>query len=199
MLRNQLRPAIVMTLILCVITGLIYPGIITGLARLLFPRQAEGSLVTSNGRVIGSTLIGQGFAGDTYFHPRRSAAGSGYDDTLSSGSNLGPTSARLADTLIADAVDTVVRDDGARRGAIPSDMVTASGSGLDPDISPDNARLQVSRVARARGMNSAAVQGIVDRYTRGRQFGVLGERRVNVLRLNLALDSAQAPNGAAHR
>ena len=199
MLRNQLRPAIVMTLMLCVITGLIYPGIITGLAQVLFPRQADGSLVTRNGRVIGSALLGQEFGGAKYFHPRPSAAGAGYDDTRSSGRNLGPTSAKLADTLIADAVDTVVRDDGARRGAIPSDMVTASGSGLDPDISPDNARLQVGRVARARGMTSAAVQGIVDRYTRGRQFGVLGERRVNVLRLNLALDSAQAPHGAAQR
>ncbi|HEY7895225.1 MAG TPA: potassium-transporting ATPase subunit KdpC [Gemmatimonadaceae bacterium] len=196
MLRNQLRPAIVLTLLLCVITGLIYPGIVTGLVQLLFPHQAQGSLVTTNGRVIGSTLIGQRFDAAKYFHPRPSAAGAGYDDTLSGGTNLGPTSAKLADTLIAGAIDTVVRDDGGRRGAIPSDMVTSSGSGLDPDISPDNAHLQVARVARARGMGAGAVQAIVDRHTERRQFGLLGERRVNVLELNLALDSAQASAGA---
>ncbi len=199
MLRHQLRPAIVLTLVLCVLTGLIYPGIVTGLAQLLFPRQAAGSLVTSNGTVIGSTLIGQRFTGAKYFHPRPSAAGAGYDDTLSAGTNLGPTSAKLADTLIARAIDTVVHDDGGARGDIPSDMVTSSGSGLDPDISPANARLQVERVAQARGMTAGVVQALVDRYTQGRQLGVLGERRVNVLRLNLALDSAQAPRGAAQR
>ena len=188
MLRHQLRPAIVLTLVLCVLTGLIYPGIVTGLAQLLFPRQAAGSLVTFNGTVIGSALIGQRFTGARYFHPRPSAAGAGYDDTLSGGTNLGPTSAKLADTLIADAIDTVVHDDGGARGEIPSDMVTSSASGLDPDISPANARVQVERVAQARGMDAGAVQGLVDRYTQGRQFGVLGERRVNVLRLNRALD-----------
>lgn len=194
MLKNQLRPAIVLTVILCAITGLIYPGIVTGLAQLFFPRQARGSLVTSNGRVIGSALIGQRFAGAEYFHPRPSNAGAGYDDTLSGGTNLGPTSAKLADTLIANAVESVVTNDGGARGRIPSDMVTSSASGLDPDISPDNARLQVARVARARGMDPGAVQALVDRYTEGRQLGVLGERRVNVLRLNLALDSAQSPS-----
>lgn len=192
MLRHQLRPAIVLTLVLCVVTGLIYPGIVTGLAHLLFPRQAAGSLVASNGTVIGSALIGQRFTGARYFHPRPSAAGAGYDDTLSGGTNLGPTSAKLADTLIADAIDTVVHDDGGARGEIPSDMVTSSGSGLDPDISPANARLQVERVAQAREMDSGAVQALVDRYTQGCQLGVLGERRVNVLRLNRALDSLEA-------
>ncbi len=196
MLKHQLRPAIVVTLVLCVITGLIYPGIVTGLAHLLFPRQAEGSLITSNGRVTGSALIGQQFAGAQYFHPRPSNAGAGYDDTLSAGTNLGPTSANLADTLVASAVDSVVKNDGGTRGRIPSDMVTASASGLDPDISPDNARLQVARVARTRAMDPRIVQSLVDRYTEGRQFGVLGERRVNVLRLNLALDSAQARHRA---
>lgn len=194
MLKNQLRPAIVLTVILCAITGLIYPGIVTGLAQLFFPRQARGSLVTSNGRVIGSALIGQRFAGAEYFHPRPSNAGAGYDDTLSGGTNLGPTSAKLADTLIANAVESVVTNDGGARGRIPSDMVTSSASGLDPEISPDNARLQVARVARERGMDPGAVQALVDRYTEGRQLGVLGERRVNVLRLNLALDSAQSPS-----
>ena len=192
MLRHQLRPAIVLTLVLCVLTGLIYPGIVTALAQLLFPRQAAGSLVTSNGTVIGSALIGQRFTGARYFHPRPSAAGAGYDDTLSGGTNLGPTSAKLADTLIASAIDTVVHDDGGARGEIPSDMVTSSASGLDPDISPANAQLQVERVAQARGMNAGAVQALVDRYTQGRQFGVLGEHRVNVMRLNRALDSLGA-------
>lgn len=199
MLKNQFRPAIVVTLVLCLITGLIYPAIVTGLAQLFFPRQSRGSLIMSNGRVVGSALIGQRFAGAQYFHPRPSNAGAGYDDTLSGGTNLGPTSAKLADTLIASAVDSVVRNDGGMRGRIPSDMVTSSGSGLDPDIAPDNARLQVARVAHARGMDPGSVQSLVDRYTQGRQFGVLGERRVNVLRLNLALDSARTRRGGGQR
>ena len=192
MLRKQVRPAIVLTLLLCVLTGLLYPGVVTALAQWLFPRQANGSLVRVEGAVRGSALIGQRFASPSYFHPRPSAAGAGYDDTLSAGSNLGPTSAKLADTLIANAVDSAVANDGGVKGKIPSDMVTASGSGLDPDISPANPRLQVARVARARGMDSSAVRALVDRYTEGRQFGVIGDARVNVLRLNLALDSASA-------
>jgi K+-transporting ATPase ATPase C chain len=190
MLRRQLRPAIVMTLALCVITGLIYPGVVTGLAQLLFPRQANGSLVTVNGRVVGSALIGQPFTQPYYFHPRPSAAGSGYDDTLSAGTNLGPTSAKLADTLIASAVDSAMRLDGAEKGKIPSDLVTSSGSGVDPHISPANALLQVARVAKARGASDAAVRALVEKHIEGRQFGFFGESRVNVLLLNIAVDSA---------
>jgi K+-transporting ATPase ATPase C chain len=190
MLRKQLWPAISMTLLLCVITGVIYPGVVTGLAQVLFPRQANGSLVTAHGRVVGSSLIGQAFTRPEYFHPRPSAAGNGYDATASGGTNKGPTDAKLADTLIAQAVDQVVKEDGARKGAIPSDMVTSSGSGLDPDISPATARLQVARVARARGVDDATIQSLVDAYTQGRQFHFFGEPRVNVLLLNLALDSA---------
>jgi len=190
MLRNQLRPAILMTLVLCVITGLIYPGVVTGLAQLLFPRQANGSLVTVNGRVVGSALIGQPFTQPYYFHPRPSAAGNGYDDTLSSGTNLGPTSAKLADTLVAGAVDSAVKNDGAVKGKIPSDMVTSSASGVDPHISPANALLQVPRVAKARGVSDAAVRALVERHIEGRQFGFFGEPRVNVLLLNIAVDSA---------
>jgi len=190
MLRTQLRPAILMTLVLCVITGLIYPGVVTGLAQLLFPRQANGSLVRVNGRVVGSALIGQPFAQPYYFHPRPSAAGNGYDDTLSTGTNLGPTSAKLADTLIASAVDSAVKNDGAVKGKIPSDMVTSSGSGLDPHISPANALLQVARVAKARGASDSAVRALVEQHIEGRQFGFFGEPRVNVLLLNIALDSA---------
>jgi K+-transporting ATPase ATPase C chain len=189
MLKNQLRPALVVTAILMLITGLLYPGLVTGVAQVLFPRQANGSLVVVKGQVVGSALIGQSFAGARYFHPRPSAAGAGYDDTLSAGTNLGPTSAKLADTLIANAVDSAVRLDGAVKGRIPSDLVTSSGSGLDPHISPASAALQVARVARERGLDAAVVRELVALHTEGRQFGVLGERRVNVLLLNLALDS----------
>jgi K+-transporting ATPase ATPase C chain len=190
MLRNQLRPAIVMTVVLCVLTGAVYPGVVTGLAQLLFPLQANGSLVTVNGRVVGSALIGQPFAQPWYFHPRPSAAGTGYDPTASGGSNRGPTDAKLADTLIAGRVDSAVTLDGATKGHVPSDMVTASGSGLDPHISPANARLQVSRVARARSAPPDAVRALVERHVEPRQFGLFGEPRVNVLLLNIALDSA---------
>jgi potassium-transporting ATPase KdpC subunit len=195
MLKNQLRPAIVVTAVLMVITGLVYPGLVTAVAQVLFPRQADGSLVVVNGQVVGSALIGQSFAGARYFHPRPSAAGAGYDDTLSAGTNLGPTSAKLADTLIAGAVDSAVRLDGAVKGRIPSDLVTSSGSGLDPHISPASAALQVVRVARERGLDTAFVRRLVAGHIEPRQFGVLGERRVNVLLLNLALDSPTTNRG----
>ena len=195
---RQFRPAIMLTLVLCVLTGVIYPGVITGLAQLLFPHQANGSLVTVNGRVVGSALIGQSFTRPEYFHPRPSAAGNGYDGSASSGTNKGPTDRKLADTMIAGAVAEVVRDDGAVKGRIPSDMVTSSGSGLDPDISPANAFLQVARVAKARGADSARVRALVDRHVTGRQFGILGDPRVNVLLLNIAIDSAFPLHGAAN-
>jgi K+-transporting ATPase ATPase C chain len=190
MITNQLRPAIVMTLLICVLTGFIYPGVVTGLAQVLFHRQANGSLVAVNGTVVGSALIGQPFTQRWYFHPRPSAAGAGYDATASGGTNKGPTDAKLADTLIAGAVDDAVKNDHAIKGQIPSDMVTASGSGLDPHVSPANAELQVARVAEARGVPATAVGALVSRHTEGRQFGALGEARVNVLLLNIALDSA---------
>jgi K+-transporting ATPase ATPase C chain len=192
MLKRQLRPAIVLTLVLCLVTGFVYPGIVTAGAQLLFPRQANGSMLVRNGRVIGSSLIGQSFSGVEYFHGRPSAAGTGYDATASGGTNKGPTDAKLADTLIARAVDSVVAQDGGVKGRIPSDMVTSSGSGLDPHISPANAELQVTRVARARGMTVDSVRALVALHTEQRQLGVLGEARVNVLALNLALDSAWA-------
>jgi len=193
MLRHQLRPAVVMTLLLCVLTGLVYPGIVTALAQTLFPRQAGGSLVTVGGRVVGSALIGQRFTQPHYFHPRPSAAGAGYDAAASAGTNKGPTDARLADTLIARRIDSAVAAEGGVRGRIPSDMVTASGSGLDPHISPANARLQVARVARARGAPPTAVHALVERHVEGRQFGLFGEPRVNVLLLNVALDRTFSP------
>ena len=190
MLRKQIRPAILMTLVLCIVTGAIYPGVVTGLAQVLFNRQANGSLVTVNGKVVGSALIGQAFTKPEYFHPRPSAAGSGYDPTASSGTNKGPTDVKLADTLIAQAVNDAVTNDGAVKGSVPADMATSSASGLDPDISPANAYLQVARVARARGADSARVRALVDAHVQGRQFGFFGEPRVNVLLLNIALDSA---------
>jgi K+-transporting ATPase ATPase C chain len=189
MLRNQLRPAVVLTLLLCVITGLVYPGIVTGLAQALFPKQANGSLIASaKGGAIGSELIGQSFSKPEYFHPRPSASGNGYDDTLSTGTNLGPTSAKLADTLIAQAVDSAVKNEGAVKGMIPADLVTSSASGLDPHISPAAAFLQVARVARARHADSSAMRALVEKHVEGRQFGFFGEPRVNVLLLNLDLD-----------
>ena len=196
MLRNQIRPAILMTLALCVITGFIYPGVVTGVAQLLFNRQANGSLVTVNGRVVGSELIGQPFTRPEYFHPRPSAAGNGYDATASAGTNKGPTDRKLADSLIGPRTDSLVAA-GVPRGSIPTDAVTASGSGLDPHISPANAYLQVARVARARGVDSAAVRRMLDAHVEGRQFGFFGEPRVNVLMLNIALDSAFAVKRAA--
>jgi K+-transporting ATPase ATPase C chain len=189
MIRSHLRPAIVLTVLLCLLTGVVYPAVVTGLAQLLFPWQAHGSLITARGRVVGSALIGQSFTRPEYFHPRPSAAGTGYDATASGGRNRGPTDRGLADTLIAGAVARAVAQDGAVRGRIPADLATASASGLDPHISPANAELQAPRVARARGIRVDSVLELVRRHVEGRQFGILGEPRVNVLRLNLALDS----------
>jgi K+-transporting ATPase ATPase C chain len=189
MIGKHLRPAIMLTLLLCVITGLLYPAAVTAVAQLVFPRQANGSIITVNGHAVGSELIGQAFSAPYYFHPRPSAAGAGYDATASSGTNKGPTDRKLADTLIAGAVDQVVKEDGAEKGKIPSDMVTASASGLDPHISPANAELQVARVARERGADAEALRRLVAQHTEGRQLGFLGDPRVNVLLLNIALDS----------
>ena len=189
MFQNLLRPAVALTLLLCALTGLIYPGIVTGLAQLFFPWQANGSIVEAGDRPVGSALIGQAFTRPEYFHSRPSAAGAGYDAAASAGTNKGPTDRKLADTLIAGAVARVVQEDGVERGKIPTDMVTASASGLDPHISPANAELQVARVARARGMPEEDLRAVLRRHTEGRQLGFLGEPRVNVLPLNLALDS----------
>jgi K+-transporting ATPase ATPase C chain len=189
MLRHQLRPAILLTFVLILLTGFVYPGVVTALAQLLFPRQANGSMIESHGQVVGSELIGQAFSSPAYFHPRPSAAGSGYVGDSSGGTNKGPTDKKLADTLIAQAIDSAVKNDGAIKGQIPADMVTSSASGLDPHISPANAALQVARVAKERNVSPEQVRALVVAHTEGRQFEFLGERRVNVLLLNLALDS----------
>jgi K+-transporting ATPase ATPase C chain len=185
---SELRPAILMTLLLTVITGIVYPLAMTGLAQLMFPSQANGSLIVRDGQVIGSKLIGQNFAADEYFHPRPSAAGSnGYDAGASSGSNLGPNDAGLQKRISESAAALGGEKPGVK---IPVDMVTTSGSGLDPHISPAGAELQIARVAKARGLSEDAVRELVQLNTEGRQFGVLGEPRVNVLLLNMALDQA---------
>ena len=189
MIRNQLRPAVLLTVVFIVLTGLVYPGAVTAVARLVFPNQARGSLVTVNGQVVGSSLIGQRFNKPWYFHPRPSAAGDGYDATNSGGTNKGPTDRKLADTLIAGAI-AQAESSGVPKGRVPADMATASASGLDPHISPANALFQVARVAAARGADTSQIRDLALHYVEGRQLGFLGEPRVNVLALNVALDNA---------
>ncbi|HEY9140809.1 MAG TPA: potassium-transporting ATPase subunit KdpC [Bryobacteraceae bacterium] len=186
---KQLIIAIKATILLTVLTGLVYPLAVTGLAQILFPHAANGSLAVVNGKTVGSELIGQSFTSPKYFQGRPSAAGNGYDGLSSGGSNYGPTNQHLADR-VRDDVKKFRAENPGYTGPIPADLLTASGSGLDPDISPASAEVQVARVAAARGMSAESVRQLVAAHTEGRQYGLFGEPRVNVLELNLALDQA---------
>jgi len=196
---QQLFPAFRITLVLTILMGLIYPAAVTGLCQLMFPRQANGSLVkNANGQAIGSSLIGQNFSKPEYFHPRPSAAGNGYDGMASGGSNLGPTNADLTKRIAKD-IEKFRAENPDYKGPIPADLLTTSSSGLDPDISPASAEAQTARVAKARGLPMEEVRGLVAQHTQGRTLGVLGEPRVNVLELNLELDKTTGAGGATHR
>lgn len=187
---KQLLPALLMTIALTVLLGVVYPLAVTGLAQMLFPYQANGSLIVRGGKVVGSALIGQPFSRPGAFHSRPSAAGNGYDPTSSGGTNLGPTSRKLVEQVAMATAAARAENPGP---PVPADLVTSSASGLDPHITPAAAEFQVPRVARERGLLEKEVRSLVAAHTESRQLGVLGEPRVNVLELNLALDALHHP------
>jgi potassium-transporting ATPase KdpC subunit len=184
-MKKNLHTAVLMTIATTILLGIIYPLVLTGIAQFLFPKQANGQLIQKDGKVVGSAIIGQAFTSPGYFHARPSAAGNGYDAANSNGSQFGPTNHQLIDRVKADVAALQAENPGV---PVPIDLVTASGSGLDPHISPAAAAFQVPRVARARGTSREDLQGLVAKHTEGRQLGFLGEPRVNVLELNLELD-----------
>jgi K+-transporting ATPase ATPase C chain len=185
---SQLWPALRINIFLTILLGVAYPLAVTGISQVLFPRQANGSLITQNGQVIGSELIGQNFTKPEYFQPRPSAAGNdGYDPNASGGFNYGPTNQKLIDRVKA-SVDKFHKENPDYHGPIPADLLTASGSGLDPEISPASAQAQAPRVAKARGIPADQLGQLVAQYTKSQDLGLIGEPRVNVLKLNLAMD-----------
>lgn len=184
-MKKNLRISILMTVATTILFGLIYPLVVTGLAQLIFPHKANGQLIVINGKVAGSTIIGQGFSGSGYFHSRPSAAGNGYDAANSGGSNLGPTNQKLLNRVKADVATAQAENPNA---PVPIDLVTTSASGFDPHITPSAAEFQLARVASARGVSIEQLRTLVAKHTERRQFGMLGEQRVNVLELNLDLD-----------
>ena len=194
---KHLYPAVAMTVVLTVLTGIIYPYAITGLAYVLFKDKAQGSLIVRDGKVVGSRLIGQPFTGPGYFHSRPSAAGSGYDGTASAGTNLGPTSKKLMEQMVKPAAEQ--RRAENPNSPVPIDLVTASASGLDPHITPAAAEFQVPRISRERKISEEEVRQLVQKHTEGRQLGFLGEAGVNVLELNLELDQLRPASQSAAR
>ena len=186
---KHLRPAVVMTAVLILLTGIVYPLVVMGVGKLMFSTQANGSLVERNGAIVGSAIIGQGFKSERYFQGRPSAAGNGYDATSSGGSNLAPTNRALIEAVAQRIKALTEANPGTTPDKVPVDLVTASGSGLDPEISPAAAEFQVKRVAKARGMTEEQVRHLVAANTSARWAGIFGEPRVNVLALNLALDA----------
>jgi len=184
---KELGPGFRLTIIMTVLTGLIYPGAMTALCQLIFPSQANGSMITANGKVVASAIIAQSFTRPEYFHPRPSAAGDGYDAGASSGSNLGPTSQKLIDRVKGSVADFHKENPGFT-GNLPADSVTTSSSGLDPHISPASAEAQLARVAQARGVGPEQIRSLMAAHSQGPDLGFLGEPRVNVLTLNIALD-----------
>jgi potassium-transporting ATPase KdpC subunit len=191
-MKENIRIAILMTVVTTVVFGLVYPLAVTGLGQLFFPAKANGQLIEKDGHIVGSRIIGQPFSSDRYFHPRPSAAGNGYDPVSPSGGslNLGPTNRQLQDRVKGDVEKLHAENPGT---PIPVDLVTTSGSGLDPDISPAAAEFQIPRVAHARGMRPEELRSLVAKHTQGRQLGFLGEARINVLELNLELDTTYPP------
>jgi K+-transporting ATPase ATPase C chain len=184
-MKKNLITAVLMTIATTILLGIIYPLVVTGIAQVVFPRQANGQLIQNAGNLVGSSIIGQGFSSPAYFHSRPSAAGNGYDAANSNGSQLGPTNQKLIDRVKADVSTAQAENPGT---AVPIDLVTASGSGVDPHITPASAEFQLSRVAKERGTTVDRIAVLVAKHTEGRQLGILGEPRVNVLELNLDLD-----------
>jgi K+-transporting ATPase ATPase C chain len=184
-MKKNLVISVLMTIATTILLGIIYPLVVTGISQVLFPKKANGQLIEANGKIIGSRIIGQTFSSPGYFHSRPSASGNGYDATASNGSQWGPTNQKLVDRVKGDVAAAQAENPGT---PVPIDLVTASGSGLDPEISPAAAAFQIPRVAKARGISEARVQEVVTRHTENRQLGFLGEPRVNVLELNIELD-----------